>query len=226
MVTYRDGREVRDTDGEKGKNQGKPESGFSTVGEFGPVLSVVMGDALRGEVTWQRWEQRLNEGGSEAVAVFRYAVSEDQSNYMVEIPSGGKIEQIYPGYHGEIAIDPATGTILRISLVSELPSPYQAMQTAILVEYAPVTIGEQSYICPARGVAFIKIPVVHDAAPQAGSAVNVQTHLNDVAFTQYHLFLSKARIVTGGSGAGDAPAGAMPAASPDSTSATSPPPRP
>ncbi len=207
MVAYRDGREVRDTNGEKGKNQGRPESGFTTVGEFGPVLAVVMSDALRGEVTWQRWEQRLNEGGSEPVAVFRYAVPEDQSNYMVGIPTAGKIEQIYPSYHGEIAIDPATGTILRISLVSELPSPYQAMQTAILVEYAPVTIGEQSYVCPARGVAFIKIPVAHDAAPQAGSAVNVQTHLNDVAFTQYHLFRSKSRIVTGEGGEGDAPAG-------------------
>ncbi len=36
MVTYRDGREVQDTDAEKGKNQSKPASGFTTVGEFGP----------------------------------------------------------------------------------------------------------------------------------------------------------------------------------------------
>jgi hypothetical protein len=214
MVTYRDGREVRDTDAEKGKNQSKPATGLTTVGEFGPILFVVMGDVLRSEAaTWQRWEQRLNEGGSEPAAVFRYAVPEDQSNYMVGIPSGGKIEEIYPGYHGEIAIDPATGAILRISLVSELPSPYQGMQTAILVEYAAVTIGEQSYICPVRGVAFSKVPVAHDAAAQAGSAVNVQTQLNDVAFTQYHLFRSNARIVTGESGQGDAPAGS-PAAAP------------
>jgi hypothetical protein len=226
-VTYRDGQEVHDTDAEKGKNQSKPASGFTTVGEFGPILSVVMGDALRSEVvTWQRWEQRLNEGASEPVAVFRYAVSEDQSNYMVEIPSVGKVEEIYPSYHGEIAIDPATGAILRISLVSELPSPYQAVQTAILVEYAPVTIGEQSYICPARGVAFSKVPVAHEAAAQAGSAVNVQTHLNDVAFTQYHLFRSKARIVTGERGEGGAPPSAVPAASPDSTSATPAPQQP
>src|SRR5580658_6275341 len=59
MVTYRDGREVRDTDSEKGKNQDKPPNGFTTVGEFGPILAVVMSDALRSEVTWQRWEQRL-----------------------------------------------------------------------------------------------------------------------------------------------------------------------
>jgi hypothetical protein len=186
-----------------------------------------MGDVLRSEAaTWQRWEQRSNEGASEPAAVLRYAVPEEQSNYMVGIPSGGKVEEIYPGYHGEIAIDPATGAILRISLVSELPSPYQAMQTAILVEYATVTIGGQSYFCPAHGVAFIKVPVAQAAAPQAGSTVNVQTQLNDVAFTQYHLFRSNARIVTGESGQGDAPAGSPADAAPAPTGATASPPQP
>src|SRR5580658_9084649 len=91
MVTYRDGHEERDTDGEKGKNQDKPAGEFTTVGEFGPILAVVMGDALRSEVTWQRWEQRENEGGSQPLAVFRYAVPGEQSNYMVGIPTAGKV---------------------------------------------------------------------------------------------------------------------------------------
>ena len=209
-VTYRDGNEVHETDTEQGKNQSKPAKGLTTNGEFGPILSVVMGDVVRGEVTWQRWEQ----GASEPVAVFRYAVPEEQSNYLVGVPAGDKVEQVYSGYHGEIAIDPATGAILRISVVAELPPPYEAMQTATLVEYAPVMIGEQSYICPVRGVAFSKVPVAHGAAPQEGSAVNVQTQVNDVAFTQYHLFRSKARIVTEESGKGDAPGGSPPAAPP------------
>jgi hypothetical protein len=226
-VTYRDGLEVHDSEmhgaaAESGKNQNKPVAGLTTIGEFGPILSVVMGDVLRSEAaTWQRWER----GGSEPVAVFRYAVPVEQSNYVVGIPSGGKVEEVYPGYHGEIAIDPATGAILRISAVLELTAPYQGMQTAILVEYAPVTIGEQSYICPVRGVAFIKIPMARDAAPQVGSAVEVQTQLNDAAFTQYHLFRSKSRIVTGESGEGDAPAGSPPAPA-TSTGATPSPQQP
>lgn len=221
-VTYKDGNEVHGADAGNGNNRNKPAAGLTTNGEFGPILSVVMGDVLRSEATtWQRWEK----GGSEPVAVFRYAVPEEQSNYIVEIPSGDKIEEIYPGYHGEIAIDPATGTILRLSAVLELTAPYQGMQTAMLVEYAPVKIGEQSYICPVRGVAFSKVPVAHRAGAADASAVNVQTQLNDVAFTQYHLFLSKARIVTGGSGEGDAPAGA-PAVPQDSTGATPAPQQP
>jgi hypothetical protein len=205
-VTYRDGLEVNATDPEPGKKENKLAAGLTTVGEFGPILSVVMSDVLRSEVTWQRWEQ----GASEPMAVFRYAVPAEQSNYMVGIPSGGKIVQIYPGYHGEIAIDPATGAILRISVVAVLPPPYRAMQTAILVEYAPVTIGEQSYICPVHGVAFSKGLAVHGAAAQLGSVVEVLTQLNDVAFTQYHLFRSKARIVTDASGTGDGAAAPQP----------------
>jgi hypothetical protein len=214
-VTYRDGTEVHDANTGKGKSEDKPAAGLTTNGEFGPILSVVMGDAMRGEVTWQRWEQ----GTSEPVAVFRYAVPEEQSNYLVGVPSEGKIKEIYTSYRGEIAIDPATGAILRIIVVAELPPPYEAMQIAMLVEYAPVTIGEQSYICPVRGVAFSKVPVAHGAAPQEGSAVSVQTQVNDVAFTQYHLFRSEARIVTEESGKGDAPTGSPPAAPPPAPAA-------
>jgi hypothetical protein len=209
-VTYRDGYEVHDADTEPGMNRGKLPKTLTTMGEFGPILSVVMGDVLRSQATWQRWEK----GANEPAAVFQYSVSAEQSNSLVKIPSGGTIEDVYPGYHGEIAIDPATGAILRISVVSELPPPWQAIQTAVLVEYAPVMIGEQSYICPVRGVAFYKAPATNAAAAQQRSAGDVQTQLNDVAFTQYHLFRSKARIVTGESEQGDAPAGSPAAAPP------------
>ena len=209
-VTYRDGYEVHDADTEPGMNRGKLPKTLTTMGEFGPILSVVMGDVLRSQATWQRWEK----GANEPAAVFQYSVSAEQSNSLVKIPSGGTIEDVYPGYHGEIAIDPATGAILRISVVSELPPPWQAIQTAVLVEYAPVMIGEQSYICPVRGVAFYKAPATNAAAAQQRSAGDVQTQLNDVAFTQYHLFRSKARIVTGESEQGDAPAGSPAAAHP------------
>jgi hypothetical protein len=222
-VTYRDGYEVHDADAGQGKKESQPATGLTTNGEFGPILSVVMGDAMRGEVTWQRWEQ----GASEPVAVFRYAVPEEQSNYMVGVPSEGKIKEIYTSYRGEIAIDPATGAILRIIVVAELPPPYETMQIAMLVEYAPVVIGEQSYICPVRGVAFSKVPVEHPPAAQAGTAIDVQTELNDVAFTQYHLFRSKARTVTGESAQGNAPApGSPPATPPAPTGATPSPQQP
>jgi hypothetical protein len=199
-VTYHDGREVPEADAAKGKKDDSPALGLTTSGEFGPVLDVVMGDATRSEVVWLRWEQ----GASEPVGVFRYAVPEDQSNYAVRIPNGTKMEELHPAYHGEIAIDPATGAILRLSVVAGLPPPHETMQTAIVVEFAPVTIGDRSYICPVKGVAFSKTPVPSASVPAGDSPGPMQTQLNDVAFTHYHVFGSEARIVTDKSGKGEA----------------------
>ena len=102
VVTYRDGSEVHDQDMGKEAKAGEVSTGLTTSGEFGPILEVAVGDALRSQVTWARWEQ----GASDPIAVFHYAVPADQSNYGVGIPNAGKAEHVLPGYHGEIAIDP------------------------------------------------------------------------------------------------------------------------
>jgi hypothetical protein len=193
MVRYQDGYEVHNAETGKAGKEDQTAAGLTTGGEFGPILDVVMGDATRSQVKWARWEQ----GAGEPVAVFGYSVPADQSNYVVGIQTGPKIEQIYPGYHGEIAIDPATGEILRMSVVADLPPPYETMQTALLVDYGPVTIGNRTFICPTHGVAYSKVPVAGAKAEPQGSTVTVQTQLNDVAFTQYHLFSAEAHIVSG-----------------------------
>ncbi len=69
-VTYRDGQEVKDAQAEKNRKEGHTLNGLTTTGEFGPVLVVVIGDSMQGQVTWARWEQ----GASDPVAVFRYSV--------------------------------------------------------------------------------------------------------------------------------------------------------
>lgn len=191
QVTYRNGYEVRDAQPAKSGEDSQPTLGLTTIGEFGPILSVVIGDAMRNEVTWLRWE----EGASEPMGVFCYAVPEDQSNYTVRMPTGAKMEELHPAYHGEVAIDPGTGAIIRVSVVAELPRPHKAVQTAIMVEYAPVEIGDRSYICPVRGVALSKIPVADSTSTGQGSGASLQTQLNDVAFTHYHVFRTESRIV-------------------------------
>ena len=86
VVTYRDGIEVRDSETGKGRKEDQTAVGLTTSGEFGPILSVVIADAVHGQVSWLRWEQ----GASEPVAVFGYTVPENQSNFMVQILQGAK----------------------------------------------------------------------------------------------------------------------------------------
>jgi len=193
VVAYRDGQEVADA---RARKAAPPMAGLTTSGEFGPILSIVVGDALKGEMFWDHWEQ----GASGAMAVFRYAVPKEQSHYTV-LGADGKAR--FPAYHGQIAVDPKDGTILRVTVVSELDAAERA-ETAILVEYGPVAIGGATYTCPVRGVAFSQVP---NAAAEAyygvtngkvrGAQVTIppETFVNDVSFTEYHVFKADVRVV-------------------------------
>ncbi len=189
LVTYRDGLEVRDT---QNLNAEKTEAveGFTTSGEFGPILSVIVGDAVHSDVRWGYWDQNA----ATPQAVFRYSVPQEQSHFTVALPNAQQTVTLSPPYHGEIAIDPATGGILRLTVISDLQPPYQQVQVAIMVEYASVEIGAQTYLCPVRGVALSKIPVV-GASGNAKHPVPVETRLNDVSFTHYHLFRAETKIL-------------------------------
>jgi hypothetical protein len=189
VVTYRDGREVEDA--QPGKDK-KPEArglGLTTFGEFGPILSVVIGDAKHGKVYWSHWEQ----GASGPLAVFSYRVPQESSHFTVK--GGGNMAR-FPSYHGEIAVDPATGTILRITLESDWKPPFQLSESGILVEYGPVEIGNETYTCPVKGVALSKLPDPGAQGTNAsGSMFAAQTFVNDITFTEYHVFRAETRIL-------------------------------
>ena len=188
-ISYRDGTEV--VEPPKGK-VAEVAAGLTTSGEFGPILEVVVGDARRGKVVWDHWEQ----GPTGTLAVFRFSVPEPESHFFVRLPNGSNVDTLHPGYHGEIAIDPESGDIFRVMEVADMQPPQDRVQAQLLVEYAPVALGDRSYVCPVRGVAIIKMPTSADRALQRADAPALQTYLNDEAFTQYHLFRADTRIVT------------------------------
>jgi len=197
-VTFRDGQEVLNEDAGKRKMEEESTLGLTSSGEFGPILAGVIEDLIHSGVTWLRWEQ----GNGEPAAVFHYSVAANQSHFRMGISVDGRVQAIYPAYHGEIEIDPATGQVLRLSEVAD-PAPGQGvLRAARAVDYAPVKIGDQSYIVPVRGIAYSMIPVPSLGATDEASEP-VQINLNDVAFTHYHEFGSEARIVTAANGGGE-----------------------
>ena len=207
-VSYRGGHEVEE---DAGKPEAEPALGLTSHGEFGPILAQILVDALRGEIGFARWEQ----GAKGPEAVFHYTVTADASHFGVDITSGGQVESVHPGYHGEIGIDPGTGAILRFTEVADMVPPYQAMRAAIAVEYAPVEIAGQSYICPSSAVAFSKIPVPTPGAKDP-STWPIQSELNDVAFAQYHEFRTESRLVASANEGGlNYPAGGSGSATPE-----------
>jgi hypothetical protein len=205
IVVYRDGKEVLRAVKGKGRMQYPEEKGLVTKGTFGPILSTVMVDAAHSEMKFSHWEQ----GSNGAKAVFAFAVPKDKSHYDVgyKSPAGGEKSydrQQNTGYHGEVAIDPVTGTILRLAIEADFDLDSAMVRADIMVEYGTVDIGGKSYTCPVRSVSLSRghaVIVMRDVF-ENGTALGPElTRLNDVEFGSYHLFRGDVRIVTADSAA-------------------------
>ena len=209
-VLYRDAREVVDTKASKSKKNDAAH-GLTTRGVFGPILGTVLVDVGEGKLVWSHWEQ----GASGPLAVFHFVVAREKSHYEVSfccVPgdSGNGVFQQYTGYNGEIAVDPVNGTILRLTLKADLKAPDPLLRSDIMVEYGPVEIGGQTYICPTKSVSVTLAPTLPSNTfemqryrgllldqDKYAAMEHLQTLLNDAAFVQYHLFRAESRILTG-----------------------------
>ena len=185
QVTYHDGREVPATAAVSEREVER--IGLTTRGEFGPILAIVVSDALHNKLYWDHWEP--GDGGP--VAVFRYTVPQSGSHYTVNYPSESGVKLISPGYHGLLALDPETGAVLRLTIVADMQAPFQLIQVGIAVEYGLVHLGDKTYICPLHAVALSRQP----AEETQSVTPPLRTCLNDVVFTSYHLFHADARVL-------------------------------
>jgi len=203
-VTYRDRLEVEDK-GFKAEKRGDGIGGLITRGEFGPVLSTVLADALKGKITWSRWEKR----GDRTLAAFHYEVPEDKSNYHVQFccvvegydannMAEKRVFNERSAYHGDIVFDPADGSIQLLTLEAEMPSGGLVSSAGIAVEYAPQEIGGQSYICPARSVSTLQAHTAQQTGAVSRSNYKgaPKTFLNDVTFSNYRRFGTEMKILT------------------------------
>jgi VWFA-related protein len=205
-------------DKEQQKAASRLSFGLSSWGEFGPILQVVITDAAKGKLGWRRWQ---TEGGKQ-IADFQFSVNKAYSHYavrycckMVTTNSGsagsygntrgqpgansyGTLTQGAPsvylaGYHGDLEIDPETGTILAISVIADLPPEDDIQSAAMRVEYGPVKIGETTRTCPTHSVS---ISVVREMYLDSGAQRSTnRTMVNDVQFTNYRRFGSEATLV-------------------------------
>jgi hypothetical protein len=249
VVTFRNGREEVEAPATKrGASSVNVSTGLVNWGIFGPLLGVVVTDVMRGKIGWSHWEQ----GPAGPLAVFRYMVPRDTSNYTVRyccfLSDEGEVREFeaVPAYHGEIAIDPASGAVYRLVLKTELePLTVDAVETVpierldVLVEYGPVEIGGKTYICPIESTTISRAQAVAfhgylfyvdkkgkpDSYPgkrmKQGESVELPkvTAINDVVFDNYHQFRAEMRILpTDAAG----PAGAAPGTEPAAPKTASP----
>lgn len=230
-VRYRNGKEEEGTDDpKKGKDIARPQSGLHSWGMFGPLLELVMTDILKAKIGWSRWEQ----SPSGPVAVFRYAVQRNQSSYTVryccvraEFETFREFQAIVQ-YHGEIAVEPNTGTVVRLAMISDLEPRQPVLRADVLVEYGPIEINGKSYTNIRKSIAIFTATALVEHEKRRingefrGQAItdnfNV-TAINDLAFDNYHVFGSEMRVLPAESAETD---GNPPAFVPPQSQAASP----
>ena len=213
-VLFRDGKEVTDAvpelawltpkiDPGKERKLGVQGRLLDTQGTFGPILAMAFAGAanIKSEFVFSHWEQ----GTDTPLAVFRYAVPLEASEFQVGFccladPDGTIVFRKRTGYHGEIATDPATGAILRLTVIADLEPSLPMLMTNIMVEYGPVIIGGKTYIGPARSVSISRqrtVTILNEWGESFGVYGRFETILNDVAFGEYHVFRSESRMLPG-----------------------------
>ncbi|HUN86012.1 MAG TPA: hypothetical protein VMU48_16660 [Terracidiphilus sp.] len=198
-IAYRNGYELVDSASGGARPGLQPShAGLTTFGEFGPILSLALGDALKGSITWSRWQ--ANTAGKR-LAVFHFEVPKSVSHYLVDMCCFRKSHddpqelsfRDTPGYGGELYIEPETGVIERITLEAGLPANDLVAFVGISVQYGKVRIGERTYICPIHGVAVSRI---HNPYLPSIDGIGIEEFVNEILFQDYHKFESSSRILT------------------------------
>ena len=196
-VLYRNGAEVE----ARPSRQEKASQWQVVYGTFGPALRAVKGVlADPADLTWSRWEK---DAGGGRRAVFRYEVPVSASQFRTGgccLPDGqgtGGFSTI-PGYHGEIAIDPASGAILRVEARAELEGFVPIDRSDVMVSYGPVTIGDKVYICPLRSVSIWRARSVTERAEWNQGFRDwgpYATKVIEFRFDDYHIFRANVRML-------------------------------
>ena len=197
-VYFREGKEVIVTNTkEKTSLSGKA---LATQGVFGEAMELVLSDVLPSGPVWSHWEGRADA----PMAVFRYTVPLEKSHYAVKVTDGPRPTPLSVAYHGEIAIDPAAGTIRRLTSVAELSGSSPISKANVMVKYGPVEIGGTSYICPVKSVSLAIMRTFNTApnfqnklGPRSITPGPALTKVNDVQFTEYHRFRAEMHILAG-----------------------------
>ncbi|UWZ82602.1 VWA domain-containing protein [Occallatibacter riparius] len=205
--------------------------GLVSGGEFGSTLGMILTEAAPADVKWNHWEK----GAKGTLAVFRYSVPASGSHFEIissfqretsvegtrsardgrgvsgiELRpniNSSNIEYVRtkPAYHGSLWIDPADGSVYRITMEADMSKGAPFKRAAMLVEYGPVNISGTAFICPLRSLAVSE----SQANAEAMIGNGVTEWLNETRFSNYHRFGSSARIVNDTAGAA-APESATP----------------
>jgi hypothetical protein len=111
-------------------------------GEFGSMLREIFDRNSRTDFDWARWTGLRGRW----IYVFSFRVPLETSKYTVEYDNGA--QRIVAGYHGEIFIDKATNTVVRIKMHGDVPPTFPVQGIYQQLDYDYTKIGDQTFLLP------------------------------------------------------------------------------
>jgi hypothetical protein len=169
--------------------------GLRTSGEFGGMIHSLFSAESDAQFQWRHWE---NVAG-EKLAVLTFQVDRAHSDFFIDwccIDNAVRHERV--AYYGQAFVEPSSGIIRRLWWrAKDIPDAIPTRSSATLVEYAPVRIGSQSWICPVKGITLTETRSPLRQKPGLGEIRS----LNETVFTDYRKFDVKSRLLPSNDGA-------------------------
>lgn len=218
-VSFDQGKESYSAQTVNGKVHDQPVMGLTTWGEFGGIIEDLLAGGSNPKTEWSRWE--IIDG--QRVAVFRYTVDRQHSRYTVTWCCNlyGSL-RMRPEYRGELFIAPASGSVVRLTRRAVLLPGSATRSADTVVEYRPVNIGGNPYICPVKSVTMSiwKLGVFRPPVFAGPTEFSHWMHsLSEVRFGSYHKFGASSTLLASDAQPGVRPELAAPPA-PDVAVAT------
>jgi len=176
-------------------------AGLRTHNEIGGLISSLFAGDGDLPLVWHHWEDLHGR----RVAVFRYSFDKKHSHFTISycchVPDYPVPITIPTGASGEISIA-SSGVVLRITEeATQIPNTFPIRKAAVMVEYAPVVIGKQTFICPIRSVSATDeaVPDPTDTVDPQSLTMRTVNSINEMRFSDYHEFGVESRIITAAS---------------------------
>jgi hypothetical protein len=147
---------------------GGPVSG----GEFGRRLVDIFAPDSAAEFAWKGWGRVRKQ----RVAVFTYRVDPQHSRNRITFGATA----VVAGFHGEISVDPESGTALRVTLTAEMPRGFPITACSSWTEYDLRQVGGRTFV----------LPVASETRMEQGRYLAVNT----IEFRDYRKFHTDATI--------------------------------
>ena len=164
-LSFSEGNEKRALDSvngkpfEPGRSRFRTPPTLTTEGEFGILLSQVLGKESQAVYSWNRWETVRGK----RQAVFDFSVDQEHSTLRLQ---RSDLAHATLAYHGAIFADPDTGAVWRIfDIASDIPRDLETREISTTVDYGEVAIGERRYLLPIQASVSALLPdkkVRHD----------------------------------------------------------------